>query len=46
MMNERGEPRPHVNVFVGTENIRWTGGLATPLPQVAEISIVPALSGG
>jgi len=26
--------------------IRHTGGLATPLPAAAEISIVPAISGG
>jgi molybdopterin synthase sulfur carrier subunit len=38
--------RPHVNVFVGTESIRFTGGLNTPVPDGAEIWIVPAVSGG
>ncbi len=46
VVTERGEVRPHVNVFVGSEAIRWTGGLATPVPDGAEISIVPAVSGG
>lgn len=46
MLTEQGEVRPHVNVFVGTESIRWTGGLATPVAEGAEISIVPAVSGG
>ena len=43
---EQGELRPHVNVFVGKEESRFTGGLATPLTKGAEISIIPAISGG
>jgi molybdopterin converting factor small subunit len=43
---EGGEIREHVNVFVGQENIRYTGGLTTPLGADAEISIFPAISGG
>ena len=27
---EQGQIREHVNVFVGPENIRYTGGIATP----------------
>jgi len=46
MLTEQGEVRPHVNVFVGDESIRFSGGLATPLPGACEISIVPAVSGG
>lgn len=46
VLTEQGEVRPHVNVFVGVENIRHTGGLATPTPPGAEITIVPAVSGG
>lgn len=46
VMTEEGRVRPHVNVFVGRESIRYTGGLATPLPAAAEISIIPAVSGG
>ena len=46
LMTERGEVRPHVNIFVGNENIRHTGGLETPLCGDTEISILPAVSGG
>jgi len=46
ILTERGELRPHVNVFVGAENIRYTGGLATPLSGEAEVAIIPAVSGG
>ena len=43
---EQGQVREHINIFVGDENIRYTGGLATTLPPNSEISIVPAVSGG
>ncbi len=46
VMDERGEVRMHVNVFVGEESIRFTGGLATALGDEHEVSIVPAVSGG
>jgi molybdopterin converting factor small subunit len=43
---EGGEIRQHVNVFLGRENIRYTGGLATPVAEGDELSIFPAISGG
>jgi molybdopterin converting factor small subunit len=46
VLTEGGELRPHVNLFVGAESCRWTGGLATSLADGAEISILPAISGG
>ena len=46
VLTEQGEVRQHVNVFVGTESCRWTGGLATPVADGAEIAIFPAISGG
>ena len=46
VVTEQGQVRPHVNVFVGTESCRWTGGLATPIADGAEIAIYPAISGG
>lgn len=46
VVTEQGVVRPHVNVFVGDESIRHTGGLATPIAPRCEISIVPAVSGG
>jgi molybdopterin converting factor small subunit len=46
VVTEQGQVREHINIFVGDENIRYTGGLATPLPPNCEVSIVPAVSGG
>lgn len=46
VMTEQGRIREHVSVFVGTENSRDIGGLGTLISAGAEISIVPAVSGG
>lgn len=46
LVTERGELRPHVNVFVGTEDIRWSGGLQTPLREGSEVVVLPSVSGG
>jgi sulfur-carrier protein len=46
VLTERGEIREHVNVFVGNTLARSSGGMATPLADGSEISIIPAISGG
>jgi sulfur-carrier protein len=46
VLTERGEIREHVNVFVANTAARSTGGLAMPLADGVEISIIPAISGG
>jgi molybdopterin synthase sulfur carrier subunit len=46
VVTEVGEVRPHVNIFVDGESIRYSGGLASPVRDGAEIVILPALSGG
>ena len=46
VLTERKEIRQHVNVFVGKVEARTMDGLATSLPGGAEISIIPAISGG
>jgi len=46
IMNEQAQIREHVNVFVGNEDIRYTGGLQTHISDGAEIAIIPAISGG
>ncbi len=46
VVTERGEVRPHVNLFVDEREIRRTGGLATPLEGESEIFVLPAVSGG
>ena len=46
VVNELGELRPHLNIFVDGESIRDTGGFGTPVREGSEIFILPALSGG
>ena len=46
VVTEQGEIRPHVNVFVGEDNVRDARGLATRVPGECEIAILPAVSGG
>ena len=46
LMTEQGALRPHVNIFVDGENIRFTGGLGTGVEQDSEIFVLPAISGG
>ena len=46
VMTELGEVRPHINIFVDGQSIRYSGGLETPVRDGAEISILPAVSGG
>ena len=46
VLTEQGELRPHVNVFVGEESVRFLDGLETSLADGATITIVPAVSGG
>ena len=46
VMTEQGQIRQHINIFVGKENSRYTGGLTTDVNNGVEISIVPAVSGG
>ena len=46
VMDERGQLRAHVNVFVNGESVRWLDGLATPVGPDDEVWIIPAVSGG
>jgi len=46
VVTELGEVRPHVNIFVDGQSIRYSGGLGSPVADGAEIFILPALSGG
>jgi sulfur-carrier protein len=46
VMDERGEVRQHVNVFVDGDNIRFLEGLGTPVGEESTIVIVPSVSGG
>ena len=46
VITELGRVRQHVNIFVDGENIRYSGGLETPVRADSEVFIVPAVSGG
>lgn len=46
IFTEQRELRPHVNVFVGSADIRWSGGLDTSLAGAREVVILPSVSGG
>ncbi len=46
ILTEQGQIREHINVFVGKEDIRYTGGLLTAIADRDEVSIFPAISGG
>ena len=46
VVTELGEVRPHVNIFVDGEDIRYAGGLDAPVRDGAEVYLLPAISGG
>jgi molybdopterin converting factor small subunit len=46
VLNERGELRQHVNIFLNDENVRRKEMLATALPETCEITILPSVTGG
>ena len=46
ILDEEGNVRRFVNVFVNDEDIRFLQEKATPVKDTDEISIVPAIAGG
>ncbi|MEU1687974.1 ubiquitin-like small modifier protein 1 [Micromonospora sp. NPDC005707] len=44
--DERGDLRRYVNVYVDGEDCRHTGALDTPVPENAEVQILPSVAGG
>ena len=46
VLDETGELRRFVNVYVGDEDVRFSGGLDAPVPDGAKVSIIPAVAGG
>ena len=46
ILNEQGELRRHVNIFIDGENARFAGGLKAQVGAASEMWIHPALSGG
>ncbi len=46
LIDETGEIRRFVNVFVNGEDVRFLDGLGTAIGEGDEVSIVPAVAGG
>ena len=46
LFNERGELRPHLNVYVDGTDVRDRGGLEAPLSGANELRVVAMVSGG
>jgi molybdopterin converting factor small subunit len=44
--DESGGLRRFINIYVNGEDVRFLDNLATPIPDGAELSIVPAIAGG
>ncbi|MEA2207936.1 MAG: sulfur-carrier protein [Solirubrobacteraceae bacterium] len=46
LYDEQGGLRRFVNVYIAGEDIRFLDGLATPVKDGAELTILPAVAGG
>jgi molybdopterin synthase sulfur carrier subunit len=46
LVDEKGEIRRFVNVYVNEEDIRFLNNQETPLKDGDEVSIIPAIAGG
>jgi sulfur-carrier protein len=46
LLDDSGELRRFVNVYVNGEDVRFQSGLQTAIASGAEVSIVPAVAGG
>ena len=46
LYDDAGSLRRFVNVYVAGEDIRFLDGLATPVADGAELTILPAVAGG
>ena len=46
ILDENGSLRYFVNLYLNNEDVRFLDGLATPVNDGDEVSIVPAVAGG
>lgn len=46
LLDEEGNLRRFVNVFLADDDVRYLDGLGTPVPDGETISIIPAVAGG
>jgi sulfur-carrier protein len=46
ILDDTGQLRRFVNVYVGDEDVRLAQGLDTPVPSGIQVSVIPAVAGG
>ena len=46
ILDDAGQLRRFVNVYVGNDDVRFLEDLATPTPTGSEVSVIPAVAGG
>ena len=46
ILDDGGQLRRFVNVYVGDEDVRFAQGLDTPVAAGARVSVIPAVAGG
>jgi molybdopterin synthase sulfur carrier subunit len=46
ILDDAGDIRRFVNVYVGNDDVRFLDGLATVTPDGVQLSIIPAVAGG
>ncbi len=46
ILDDNGELRRFVNVYVGNDDVRFLDNLQTPTPAGTQISVIPAVAGG
>ncbi|WP_028650381.1 MoaD/ThiS family protein [Nocardioides halotolerans] len=46
ILDDNGELRRFVNVYVGNDDVRFLDNLETPTPDGVQISVIPAVAGG
>jgi molybdopterin converting factor small subunit len=46
VLDDSGKLRRFVNVYVNDDDVRFSEGLATVVPDGANVSIIPAVAGG
>lgn len=46
LLDDSGSLRRFVNIYVNDEDVRFLNGLATEVPEGAQLSIIPAVAGG
>jgi sulfur-carrier protein len=46
ILDEAGQLRRFINVYVGEQDVRFAQGLETPVPAGGQVSVIPAVAGG